>query len=55
MRSGCTCLWQIGGRNQLSFEDWMRLDLQYIDSWSLALDLKIILRTFSAIFRGTGL
>ncbi len=55
MRSGCTCLWQIGGRNQLSFDEWMRLDLQYIDSWSLALDLKIILRTFSALFRGTGI
>ena len=55
MRSGCTCLWQVGGRNQLSFDEWMRLDLQYIDTWSLALDAKIILKTFAALFRGTGL
>ena len=54
MRSGCTCLWQVGGRNALSFEDWMRLDLQYIDNWSLFLDFKILLQTFSAMIRGTG-
>jgi exopolysaccharide biosynthesis polyprenyl glycosylphosphotransferase len=54
MRSGCTCLWQVGGRNALEFEDWMRLDLQYIDNWSLFLDFKILLKTFSAMLRGTG-
>jgi len=54
MRSGCTCLWQVGGRNDLEFDDWMRLDLQYIDSWSLLLDFKILLKTFSAMIRGTG-
>lgn len=54
MRSGCTCLWQIGGRNALSFEEWMRLDLQYIDNWSLWLDLKILAQTLSAMIRGTG-
>jgi exopolysaccharide biosynthesis polyprenyl glycosylphosphotransferase len=54
MRSGCTCLWQIGGRNQLSFEDWMRLDLKYIDTWSLALDFQIMFKTIGTIFRGTG-
>ena len=54
MRSGCTCLWQVGGRNALSFEEWMRLDLQYIDNWSLFLDIKILLKTFSAMIRGTG-
>lgn len=54
MRAGCTCLWQIGGRNNLSFEDWMRLDLQYIDNWSIGSDVQIILKTFGAIFRGTG-
>lgn len=54
MRSGCTCLWQVGGRNKLSFDDWMRLDLQYIDTWSLGLDFRIMIKTVSAIFRGTG-
>ena len=54
MRSGCTCLWQVGGRNALDFEDWMRLDLKYIDTWSLSLDLKIIAKTFGVMFRGTG-
>lgn len=54
MRSGCTCLWQIGGRNKLSFEDWMRLDLKYIDTWSLGLDCQIMFKTISTIFRGTG-
>ena len=54
MRAGCTCLWQISGRNHLPFEEWMRLDLKYIDTWSLGLDFKIILKTFGTIFRGTG-
>ncbi len=54
MRSGCTCLWQIGGRNHLPFEEWMRLDLKYIDTWSLALDFQIMFKTFGTIFRGTG-
>ena len=54
MRSGCTCLWQIGGRNALTFEEWMRLDLQYIDNWSLWLDIKILAKTLSAMIRGTG-
>jgi exopolysaccharide biosynthesis polyprenyl glycosylphosphotransferase len=54
MRGGCTCLWQIGSRNAMEFEDWMRLDLKYIDTWSLSLDLKIIAKTFGVVFRGTG-
>jgi len=54
MRSGCTCLWQVGGRNKLSFEDWMRLDLKYIDTWSLGLDFQIMFKTIGTIFRGTG-
>ena len=45
MRPGITCLWQINGRNGVSFEKWMELDLDYIDKWSLWLDLKILLRT----------
>jgi len=51
---GCTCLWQISGRSDLSFDDWVALDLRYIDQWSLALDLKILLRTVPAVLRGTG-
>jgi len=54
MRTGCTCLWQIGGRNELDFDEWMRLDLRYIDHWSLGLDLKILFGTVGAVFRGTG-
>ena len=54
MRSGCTCLWQIGGRNTLGFEEWMRLDLKYIDTWSLGLDFQIMFKTLGTILRGTG-
>ena len=54
MRSGCTCLWQISGRNDLPFEEWMKLDLKYIDTWSLALDFRIMFKTFATILRGTG-
>ncbi|MDD2241117.1 MAG: sugar transferase [Kiritimatiellae bacterium] len=54
MRSGCTCLWQIGGRNELSFDDWMKLDLKYIDTWSLGLDFQILFKTIGTILRGTG-
>jgi exopolysaccharide biosynthesis polyprenyl glycosylphosphotransferase len=54
MRPGLTCLWQIGGRNHMRFEDWMKLDLEYIDSWSISLDFYIIAKTIPAIIRGTG-
>jgi exopolysaccharide biosynthesis polyprenyl glycosylphosphotransferase len=55
MKPGLTCLWQIAGRNQVtSFEDWVRLDLQYIDNWSLWLDLTILLRTIPAVLLGRG-
>jgi exopolysaccharide biosynthesis polyprenyl glycosylphosphotransferase len=55
MRPGITCLWQVSGRNQVcSFDEWVRLDLEYIDTWSLANDLKILLKTFPAVLRGTG-
>ena len=55
VKPGLTCLWQIGGRNQIfDFKDWVRLDLEYIDNWSLWLDLKILLLTIPAVFRGTG-
>lgn len=55
VKPGLTCLWQIQGRNQISdFKDWVRLDLEYIDNWSLWLDLKILLKTIPAVFIGTG-
>jgi exopolysaccharide biosynthesis polyprenyl glycosylphosphotransferase len=54
VRPGITCLWQIGGRSSISFERWMELDLQYIDKWSLWLDLEILLKTIPAVLRGSG-
>ena len=54
VKPGITCLWQINGRNSIPFEQWMELDMQYIDKWSLWLDLKILARTLPAVLRGTG-
>lgn len=54
VRPGITCLWQIYGRNSIPFEQWMELDLQYIDKWSLWLDIKILAQTLPAVLRGTG-
>jgi lipopolysaccharide/colanic/teichoic acid biosynthesis glycosyltransferase len=54
VRPGLTCIWQVSGRNQISFEDWMRLDMQYIDRWSLANDLSLILKTFPVVLAGRG-
>ncbi len=54
VRPGITCLWQISGRNDIDFQDWMRLDMEYIDSWSLFLDLKIMAKTIPAVFQQRG-
>jgi exopolysaccharide biosynthesis polyprenyl glycosylphosphotransferase len=54
MKPGLTGLWQVSGRNRMPFEEMVRLDLFYIENWSLLLDLKIILRTALVIFRGDG-
>jgi exopolysaccharide biosynthesis polyprenyl glycosylphosphotransferase len=54
IRPGITCLWQINGRSTIPFEKWMKLDMEYIDRWSLGLDLKILLKTIPAVFRGSG-
>ena len=55
VRPGLTCLWQISGRNNVrDFKDWVRLDLEYIDNWSLWLDLKILWRTVPVVLAGTG-
>jgi exopolysaccharide biosynthesis polyprenyl glycosylphosphotransferase len=55
MRPGLTCLWQVSGRNRIGFEEWMRLDLRYIDNWSLTLDVLILLRTVPTVLMGTGM
>jgi exopolysaccharide biosynthesis polyprenyl glycosylphosphotransferase len=55
VKPGLTCLWQVSGRNQIvEFKDWVRLDLEYIDNWSLWLDFKILLRTIPVVLAGTG-
>jgi exopolysaccharide biosynthesis polyprenyl glycosylphosphotransferase len=54
MRPGLTCLWAISGRDELDFDTWMKMDMQYIDNWSLALDWKILLRTIPRVLTGRG-
>jgi lipopolysaccharide/colanic/teichoic acid biosynthesis glycosyltransferase len=55
MRPGITCLWQARGRSKIAdFNEWMRLDLEYIDNWSLWLDFKIILQTIPVVLLGIG-
>jgi exopolysaccharide biosynthesis polyprenyl glycosylphosphotransferase len=55
VKPGLTCLWQISGRNEITdFKDWVRLDLQYIDHWTIWLDLKILFLTIPVVLRGTG-
>jgi lipopolysaccharide/colanic/teichoic acid biosynthesis glycosyltransferase len=50
-----TCLWQISGRSEVrDFKEWVRLDLEYIDHWSLWLDLRILLQTIPVVLKGTG-
>ena len=54
VKPGVTCLWQVSGRSEIDFEEWMKLDLKYIDSWSLKLDVKILLRTIPAVLFARG-
>jgi exopolysaccharide biosynthesis polyprenyl glycosylphosphotransferase len=54
MPPGITCLWQVRGRSNLDFDRWVGLDLEYIDSWSLALDLRILVETIPAVLSGNG-
>lgn len=54
MKPGITCIWQVSGRNNIPFEQWMKLDMQYIDTWSLKLDLIILLKTVKVVFSGNG-
>ena len=54
MKPGLTCLWQVSGRNELGFDEWMTMDLQYVDNWSLGLDVALLLRTLPAMLSGRG-
>lgn len=51
---GITCIWQVSGRNNIPFDQWMEMDMEYIDNWSLKLDLIIILKTFKVFFVSDG-
>jgi lipopolysaccharide/colanic/teichoic acid biosynthesis glycosyltransferase len=55
VKPGITCLWQVSGRSEITdFDEWMRLDRQYVQEWSLALDAKLLVRTIPAVMRGHG-
>jgi len=54
MRPGITCLWQVYGRNNVSFEEWMKMDLEYIDNWSPWMDFKILMKTIPVVLLGIG-
>jgi lipopolysaccharide/colanic/teichoic acid biosynthesis glycosyltransferase len=55
VRPGLTCLWQVcASRYQVPFDDWIRLDLEYVNRWTLRLDFSLIIRTFRVVFSGTG-
>ena len=55
VKPGLTCLWQVSGRNKIqSFDEWVELDLRYIDNWSLWLDLSILIRTLPVVILGSG-
>lgn len=54
VKPGVTCLWQVNGRSNVSFDRWVRMDLEYIDKWSLGLDMKILLKTIPAVLKGSG-
>lgn len=55
VKPGLTCVWQVWGRNRVSFKRWVEMDLYYIDNWSLWMDLKLIAHTFRVVVRGTGM
>jgi lipopolysaccharide/colanic/teichoic acid biosynthesis glycosyltransferase len=55
VKPGLTCLWQVNGRNAIDFDDWMKLDLEYIDNWSLLMDARIVARTVPTVLKGSGI
>ena len=54
VKPGLTCLWQVSGRNDVDFNTWMRMDLDYIDRWSLWLDVRIFLKTIPVVLSRRG-
>jgi lipopolysaccharide/colanic/teichoic acid biosynthesis glycosyltransferase len=54
VKPGLTCIWQVSGRSNISFEDWMRLDNQYIQQASIKNDISLIAKTFKVVFKGEG-
>jgi len=54
LRPGLTCLWILAGRDEVDFENWMKMDMEYIDNWSLALDCEIILSPLPRVLTGEG-
>jgi exopolysaccharide biosynthesis polyprenyl glycosylphosphotransferase len=54
VRPGLTCYWQVSGRNEIGFDEWMQLDLKYVDTWNLRIDLELIWKTFPVVLTGRG-
>ena len=54
MKPGITCIWQVSGRNNIPFQEWMKMDMQYIDNWSLKLDFLILIKTVKVVLTGDG-
>jgi len=54
VKPGITCTWQVSGRSEVDFHEWMKLDLEYIDSWTFWGDIQIVLRTIPAVLFGRG-
>ena len=54
VKPGITCIWQVSGRSNLSFDQWLELDLEYIDSWSFGLDIKLLFKTIPAVLFSKG-
>lgn len=54
VEQGCTCIWQVSGRSQVSFKEWMRMDMEYVHNWSLWLDVKLMVRTLWVMLSGRG-
>lgn len=54
VRPGLTCYWQVSGRNEIGFDEWMQLDLKYVDNWNLKIDVELIMRTFPVVLTGRG-
>jgi lipopolysaccharide/colanic/teichoic acid biosynthesis glycosyltransferase len=54
MKPGITCIWQVSGRNNIPFEEWMKLDMEYIDNWSFTGDIILVFKTIKVILIGNG-